>query len=91
MSKLSGILDTDREILGKLDDKSLLNVCLIDKYTWNKVCDDTFLRKRLLNKYPRIESYKTEESWKSFFLRFIRYISLMEEKIWLRIYLWRLC
>jgi hypothetical protein len=58
MSKISGIRDLDREILGKVDDNELLNVCLIDKYTWNNVCDDSFLRRRLLSKFPEIEQYK---------------------------------
>ena len=42
MSKLSGIKDVDRDILGKLDDRELLKVCSIDKYTWETVCDDAF-------------------------------------------------
>jgi hypothetical protein len=80
MSKLSGIRDVDREILSKLDDQELLNACLIDKYTWNTVCDDAFLRRRLIAKYPEIESYKKKESWKQFFLKAVRYIALMKEK-----------
>ena len=81
MSKLSGIRDVDREILSKLDDTELLKVCSIDKYTWNNVCDDAFLRRRLLAKYPQIEIYKKKnESWKRFFLRAVRYIALLKEK-----------
>jgi hypothetical protein len=81
MSKLSGIKDVDREILSKLDDKELLKTCSINKYTWNTVCDDAFLRRRLTIKYPKIEQYKKkEESWKSFFLKAIHYIALMKEK-----------
>jgi hypothetical protein len=81
MSKLSGIRDVDREILGKLDDKDLLKVCSIDKYTWNTVCDDSFLKRRLLTKYPEIEEQKKKsETWKQFFLRAVHYIALMKEK-----------
>jgi hypothetical protein len=81
MSKLSGIRDVDRVILSELDDRELLKVCSIDRYTWNKVCDDAYLRRRLLAKYPQIEIYKREnESWKRFFLRAVRYIALMKEK-----------
>jgi hypothetical protein len=80
MSKLSGIKDLDREILGKIDDRELLKVCSINKYTWNTVCDDAFLRRRLLAKYPEIEQYKSEdETWKSFFLRVVRTIALMKK------------
>lgn len=81
MSKLSGIRDLDREILGKLDDKEILTACSIDKYSWNTVCDDSFLRRRLLMKYPKIEKEKYEgETWKRFFLRAVNYISLLKER-----------
>jgi hypothetical protein len=81
MSKISGIRDLDREILGKVDDNELLKVCLIDKYTWNIVCDDAFLRRRLLSKYPEVVSEKLEEeTWKQFFRRAIYYISKMKEE-----------
>jgi hypothetical protein len=81
MSQLSGIKDTDREILSKLDDKELLKTCSINKYTWEKVCDDVFLKRRLLSKYPEIGEYKLEtETWKHFFLRAVNYIALMKEK-----------
>ena len=81
MSKISGIRDIDREILSKVKDKELLYACLIDKYTWNIVCDDAFLRRRLLSKYPQIEQYKKEsETWKQFFRRAIYYIDKMKEE-----------
>jgi ankyrin repeat protein len=81
MSQLSGIRDVDREILGKLDDKSLLIACSVDKYTWNTICDDNFLKRRLLSKYPQIEIYKLKnETWKHFFLRATHYIALLKEK-----------
>jgi len=77
---LTRIKDVDREILSKLDDRDLLKACSIDKYTWNTVCDDVFLKRRLLPRYPKIEKYKKEnESWKQFFLRSIKYISLLKE------------
>lgn len=79
-TQLSGYKDVDREILNKLDDKSLLKACSIDKYTWNTVCDDDFLKRRLLGKYPEIERYKLKnETWKSFFLRATHYIALLKK------------
>jgi len=78
---ISGIRDVDREILAKLDDRELLKVCSIDKYTWNTICDDAFLRRRLLAKYPEIERYKLEqETWKEFFLNVVHIIAKMNEK-----------
>ena len=77
---LTGIKDTDREVLKHVDDKELLRICTINKKTWNEVCDDGFLRRRLLNKYPGIEKYKSvNESWKRFFLSAIYYISKLKE------------
>ena len=78
---LTGLKDVDREVLKHVDDDELLRVCTIDRKTWNDVCDDNFLRRRLVIKYPGIEQYKLEnETWKQFFLRFIYYTSLMKEK-----------
>lgn len=77
---LSGLKDIDREVLKYIDDRELLEICTIDRQTWNEVCDDAFLRRRL-NKYPGIEKYKKEnESWKQFFLRAIYYISKMKDE-----------
>lgn len=79
-NKLTGMKDTDREILKNLDDKDLLRTCSIDKRMWNEVCDENFLKRRLLGKYPDFEKYKLEkESWRQFFLRYVYYISKMKE------------
>ena len=76
---LSGLKDVDREVLKHVDDEELLNICTINKKTWNEVCDDNFLRRRL-SKYPGIEKYKRDdESWKEFFLRTVYYIAKMKE------------
>ena len=73
---LSGLKDVDREILKHVDDEELLKFCSLDRKTWNEVCDDNFLRRRLNN----VKQYKKDsESWKQFFLRFLYYKSLMKE------------
>ena len=78
---ISGIKDIDREVLKHVDDKELLEICTINRKTWNEVCDDNFLRRRMISKYSGIEKFKNEnESWKQFFLRFIYYTSKMREK-----------
>ena len=76
---LSGLKDVDREILKHVDDDELIRICSIDKKTWNEVCDDNFLRRRLA-RYPDIERYKLkDESFKEFFLRVLYYTAKMKE------------
>ena len=77
---LSGLKDVDREILKHVDDRELLEICIIDRKTWNEVCDDNFIRRRL-GKYFGIEKYKKRnQSWKSFFLEVLYYVSKMKDE-----------
>ena len=77
---LSGLKDVDREILKHVKNDELIRICSIDKKTWNEVCDDNFLRRRLA-RYPDIEKYKLpNESWKEYFLRVLYYVAKMKEK-----------
>ena len=76
---LSGLKDVDREILKYIDDSELLEVCSVNKWFYNNVCDDNFLRRRLM-KYPNIEKSRQGENLKKFFLNATRYITLMKEK-----------
>ena len=57
---ISGIKDIDREVLKYVDDKELLEICTINRKTWNEVCDDNFLRRRITSKYFGIEKYKKD-------------------------------
>ena len=77
---LSGLKDIDREVLKYVDDKELLKFCSLDRKTWNEVCDDNFLKRRLSSKYFGIEKYRREnETWKRFYLRAVYTISKMRE------------
>ena len=77
----SGLKDVDREILKHVDDEELLKFCSLDRKTWNEVCDDNFLRRRLNNNYPGTNQYKKDdESWKQFFLKVLYYKAKMKEK-----------
>ena len=77
---ISGLKDIDREVLKHVDDEELLKICTINRQTWNEVCDDNFLRRRITSKYPGIDKFKKEnETWKQFFLRFIYYTSKMRD------------
>ena len=76
---LTGLKDIDREILKHIDDSELLNVCTINRKFWYEICDDNFLRRRLI-KYPYIEKYKnTNETWKYFFSSVVNYVLTMKE------------
>lgn len=80
MKKLTGNKDVDREILKWVNDRDLLKVCSINKNFWNTVCDDNFLKRRLLSKYPGIENFKyADQSWKDFFLDATYHIAKMQE------------
>ena len=76
---LSGLKDVDREILKYIDDSELLKVCSVNKWFYNHVCDDNFLKRRLM-KYPNIEKSRQGENWKKFFWCFLYYKSEMEKK-----------
>ena len=78
---ITGIKDQDREILLNIqDDKDLLKACTLNKYFFEKVCDDIFFRNRLARTYPDSLKYKSEnENWKYYFLRVIYYIAKMKE------------
>ena len=70
-----------RNILAHVSDTQLLQVCSIDKNTWNEVCDDEFLRNRLETKYPGISQYKQpEQSWRKYFLQVTYYVAKMKEQ-----------
>ena len=77
---LSGLKDVDREILKYVDDRELLEICIIDRKTWNEVCDDNFIRRRL-GKYDGIEKYKErKQTWKQIFLEVLYYVSKMKDE-----------
>lgn len=78
---LTGLKDTDREILKYVEDKELFTVCCINKKMWYEVCDDGFIRRRLrkFGEIEKIEKYKKEnESWKRFFSRAAKCIHKMK-------------
>ena len=78
---ISGIKDIDREILKHVDDKELLKFCMVNRKTWNEVCDDNFLKRRLTSRYPDIEKYKRKnETWKEFYLNVVYYITKLQDR-----------
>ena len=57
-SLLTGIRDLDREIVNKLSDKDLLQMCLLNKTYSERVCDDNYFRIRTENRFPETVPYK---------------------------------
>lgn len=77
--QFTGNKDADREILSKLEDKDLLQICSVNKYFKYIVCDDEFFKRRLM-KYPDIEKYRGDKKWRRFFLETVYYISKLKEE-----------
>ena len=66
---LTGLKDTDREILKHVTDAELPKFFCLNKTFYFKICDDNFLRRRL-DKYPTIFKYRDKrESIKLFYSR----------------------
>ncbi len=80
---LTGNKDVDRTILEKLSDRDILNACKTDKYTKEKVCDETFFRNLVYNRYPgtiKYKDYVKQRDWKNFYLSIIYYIDKLEKE-----------
>lgn len=71
---LTGIKDTDLLILQRLEDKDLLQACLVNKAI-NKACkDENFWRNRSLEVFPLPSKYKLgRETWRHFYLKIVYY------------------
>ena len=66
---LSGIKDVDLKILSELDDETLLNFCVTNKYGSQLCQDEMFWRNRLTAKYPDSLNFKDpKRTWKSWYL-----------------------
>ncbi len=79
MDKITGVKDLDIEILTKIEDKKLSNIWNINKYFYYKICDDSFLKRRL-TKYPGVEKYKYKnQNQKNFFTDVSNHIFQMKK------------
>ncbi len=79
----TGYKDVDRKILSELPDRDLLLACQTNDYTHNKVCDETFFRNLVYNRYPETIKYKDYvkiRDWKNFYLSVIYYIDKLEKE-----------
>ena len=81
---LTGIRDLDREIVNKLSDKELLNICVLNKTYAERVCDDSYFRLRTEKRFPETVPYKDyvnpqrTRTWKNHYLNIVKYIDLLQ-------------
>jgi hypothetical protein len=82
---LTGIKDTDFYILYSLDDKTLFNICLTNKYFNNLCKNETFWRNRMIEKYPD-EKSNISLTWRQKYLKKVYEESLfigdLQETVW---------
>ncbi len=82
-SFLTGNKDVDRKILSELSDRELLIVCQSNKYSQEKVCDETFFRNLVYNRYSETIKYKEYvkiRNWKNFYLSIIYYLDKLKRE-----------
>ena len=79
MSTFSHIPDVDREILFKLPNREILELCKSNLYFFNRVCNDNFFYRLLKSRYPDFIQYKQNDwSWKRLFLTIVFNQGLIE-------------
>ena len=92
---ITGLKDTDREILTKLSGKDLLSLCQTNSY-WQSLCDDKFFENYMKIHYPQLVLIKNKEklhyntfgeeknyksiSWKMFYAIMMYYIGKIQEE-----------
>ena len=81
---LTGIKDLDREIVNKLSDRDLLQICSLNKTYSQRVCDDSYFRLRTEKGFPETIQYKDsvnpQRTWKNHYLNIVNYVDLLQEK-----------
>lgn len=82
MSNFTKIKDLNLRILEDLDDKSLLNYCVADKYA-NTLCqNETFWRNRFFKKFREgQEIWKEGYSWREYYLLLTYYYDIVRGRI----------
>jgi hypothetical protein len=71
----TGNKNVDMLLLNKMNDETLTNVCLVNKYVYSLCQDDNFWFKRFLDKFQKgydnleeIKKWKGEATWKEYYL-----------------------
>ena len=78
---LSGNKNIDYLIMEQLDDRSLLNLCLTNKYTQELCRNDLFWQKRFVSKFNGRIVKPEGISWKNYYLQVISDLSYVEEEL----------
>jgi hypothetical protein len=75
----TGIADLDKLILFKLNDRDLLNTCLVDKSLSNICNDDTFWKQRFINIFgeDKLVNNNTNKPWKQYYLEIIHDLDII--------------
>lgn len=79
---LTGNKQTDLEVMYRLDDRSLLTYCMVNRYAHNLCNNETFWRNRFVQRFGKTASeYKREDrTWKMHYLMVISNLNeLLEE------------
>ena len=80
MKAFTNIKDVDLKILSELDDRDLLNVCVIRNRYVEKLCnDENFWRARLVKNYPDLLEYKNNTN-KLYYLQILVDIERFKNK-----------
>ncbi len=80
---LTGIRDLDKLIITYLADKDISEFCKTCKYANQNVCDETFFRNLVINKYQntlKFKDYVKTRSYKQYFFCIIYYIEKLKTK-----------
>lgn len=64
---LTGVKDVDYLVMEQLDDRSLINLCLTDRYTAGLCSNDTFWKKRTISKFLDVKKPENS-SWRNYYL-----------------------
>ena len=92
-NSLTGIRDLDREIVNKLNDKDLLNMCGLNRTYSEKICNDDYFRIRTENGFSETVPYKdileitstktsiSTKTWKNHYFTMLKYIDLLKKEL----------
>lgn len=79
---LTGLPDSDRLILDKLEDEDLFKICSppVNQYA-RKICDENFWQNRVRKRFPFAVNFKPSNlSWKKYYPYLVYYSEILKNK-----------